>query len=161
MAAVFVGGQQRVGAVPDVLGGLLVQDIGDAEHALELQVRPVVHRVADAVLEGGGEGEPLVMPAGVAADVLLVHAVGEHHAPLVVVAAEHELADVGELVVLRDLCRRNVAVIVVDRHLFRVLVIQLLGHIIFQQEIPVHKCFHNQPSNFSRLIHSPSAGFGM
>ena len=102
--------------------------------------------VADAVLEGGGERLPLLQPGAVAAAVLVVHAVGEHHAPLVVVAAEHELADVGELVVLRNLCRRDVAVIVEDRHVLRILMIQLLRHVIFEQEIRVHKLFHgNRP----------------
>ena len=141
-AAVFLRRQQRVRAVPNVLGGLFAQDILDAEHAAQLQMRPVEHRVADAVFEARGKGQPLVMPACVAADELLVHAVGEHHAPLVVVAAEHQLADVFELMVFIDHARGDVAMIVINRHVFRVLVIQLFGHIIFKQKILIHKRFH-------------------
>jgi len=102
----------------------------------------VEHRVADAVFEARGKGQPLVMPARVAADELLVHAVGEHHAPLVVVAAEHQLADVFELMVFIDHARGDVAMIVINRHVFRVLVIQLFGHVIFKQKILIHKRFH-------------------
>ena len=105
-------------------------------------MRPVEHRVADAVFEARGKGQPLVMPARVAADELLVHAVGEHHAPLVVVAAEHQLADVFELMVFIDHARGDVAMIVINRHVFRVLVIQLFGHVIFKQKILIHKRFH-------------------
>ena len=141
-AAVFLRRQQRVRAVPDILGGLFAQDILDAEHAAQLQMRPVEHRVADAVFEARGKGQPLVMPARVAADELLVHAVGEHHAPLVVVAAEHQLADVFELMVFIDHARGDVAMIVINRHVFRVLVIQLFGYVIFKQKILIHKRFH-------------------
>ena len=141
-AAVFLRRQQRVRAIPDILGGLFAQDILDAEHAAQLQMRPVEHRVADAVFEARGKGQPLVMPARVAADELLVHAVGEHHAPLVVVAAEHQLADVFELMVFIDHARGDVAMIVINRHVFRVLVIQLFGHVIFKQKILIHKRFH-------------------
>lgn len=48
-AAEFFGRQHGIRAVPDILGGILVQNIGDAEHTAKLQVRPVIHGVADAV----------------------------------------------------------------------------------------------------------------
>ena len=141
-AAVFLRRQQCVRTVPDILGGLFAQDILDAEHAAQLQMRPVEHRVADAVFQTRGKGQPFVVPARVAADELLIHAVGEHHAPLVVVAAEHQLADVLELIVLVDHARGDVAMIVINRHVFRILVIQLFGHVIFKQKILIHKRFH-------------------
>ena len=141
-AAVFLRRQQRVCAVPDILGGLFAQDFLDAEHAAQLQMRPVEHRVADAVFQARGKGQPLVVPARVAADELLIHAVGEHDAPLVVVAAEHQFADVLELIVFVDHARGDVAMIVINRHVFRILVIQLFGHVIFKQKILIHKRFH-------------------
>ena len=94
-------------------------------------------------------------------NILLVHAAGAHGTPFVMIRRQPKLRQVFVLLPLRDLARRQVVVIVVNRLVFRVLVKQRPRRFIFQQEILVHKCFHSQPSNFSRLIHSPSAGFGM
>ena len=77
------------------------------------------------------------------------------------IAGDVLLRQVFVLLSLRDLARRQMVVIVVNRLVFRILMKQRPRCLIFQQEIPAHKCFHSQPSNFSRLIHSPSAGFGM
>ena len=82
------------------------------------------------------------MPARVAADELLIHAVGEHDAPLIVVAAQHQFADVGELIVLVNHARGEVAVVIVDGHALGVVMIQLFGDIVGEQEILVHKLFH-------------------
>lgn len=94
-------------------------------------------------------------------NILLVHAAGTHGAPFVVICRQPELRQIFVLLPLGNLARRQMVVIVVNRLVFRVLVKQRPRCLIFQQEIPVHKCFHSQPSNFSRLIHSPSAGLGI
>lgn len=94
-------------------------------------------------------------------NILLVHAAGTHGAPFVVICRQPELRQIFVLLPLGNLARRQMVVIVVNRLVFCVLVKQRPRRLIFQQEIFVHKCFHSQPSNFSRLIHSPSAGFGM
>ena len=42
-------GEQAVGALPDAFRGVRVEQIGDVEVARELQVRPVIERVAQGV----------------------------------------------------------------------------------------------------------------
>lgn len=62
---------------------------------------------------------------------------------------------------LRDLARRQMVMIVVDWLVLCVLVKQRPRRLIFQQKILIQKCVHASPPNFSRLIHRPSAGFGI
>ena len=130
LAAEFGRGELGVALLEDLTGGLGGEELVDAEHAAELQVRPVVERVAHRVGHGLGpllEGLPgAVLAAG---QVVLGHAVGAHRTPLVVVAVvavhQPELGDVAELDVLGDLLGHQVAVVVDDGHLLRMLVIEL------------------------------------
>ena len=59
--AQFVRGQQRVGLLPDARGAALVQQFVDAEVALQLQVRPVVERIAQRVRHGARPGQELLV----------------------------------------------------------------------------------------------------
>ena len=94
-------------------------------------------------------------------NILLVHAAGTHGAPFVVICRQPELRQIFVLLPLGNLARRQMVVIVVNRLVLCVLAKERFGHFIFQQKVFVHKCSHRQPSNFSRLIQSPRAGFGM
>ena len=102
LGAVFIRSQQRVRAFPDGRGARLVQYVLNAEHAAQLQVRPVIERIADGGGQHAGVGEELVVIARVPTDVFFVDAKGAHLPPLVVVAAEHQVANVAELDVFRD-----------------------------------------------------------
>ena len=91
----------------------------------------------------------------VAGDVLFGHAVGAHHAPLVVVAevaavrvaaAQPDLSNVLKAAVLVDLAGRNVAVIVADGHILCIIVIQMLSRSRLEHEFLIHKCFHGSNS---------------
>ena len=86
-----------------------------------------------------GPGLELLEVIGVAGDKALLHAGRPHDPPLVVVAAEPDLGDVLELPVLRDVLGRQVAVVVEDRHLAGVLVVQPLRGLAAQQEILSHE----------------------
>ena len=144
-----------VAQVPDFLSGVAVQDALIAEEVVQLQVGPVVHRVAD------GHGQSLcelleALAIGlVPGDVLFRHTVGAHHAPLVVVAevaavrvaaAQPDLSDVVEAAVLVDLAGRDVAVIVADGHILCIVVIQMLSRGRLEHEFLIHKCFHGSNS---------------
>ena len=104
-----------VRAVEDVVGRLSRERILDAEEHRKLHVRPDVQRVADGGLDAVRIGAELLARGRVAGDQALRHAAGAHQAPFVVVAAEPDLRDVREDLVLEDLLRRKVAVVVDDR----------------------------------------------
>ena len=96
----------------------------------------------------------LLASRGVASDKTLVDAVGAHQAPLVVVAAQPNLGDVLETLVLPDLLGRNVAVVVDDGHALGKVVEQLLAGLGAQQEILiVHKVFHQTAPLLARRAH--------
>ena len=136
--------QLRVALLPDLRRRRGRQALRHPEVARELEVGPVEERVLEQALHRGGERVELLLPGRVARHVLLVHAVRAHLAPLVVVAAQPHLGDVLPTLVARDLRRRQVAVVVDDRHLLRIAVVELLGRLRGQQEIVVderHVCF--------------------
>ena len=146
-----------VAQVPDFLGGVAVQHALIAEVFLQLQMAPGVHRVANGHGQGFGKFLEALTVGLVAGDVLLGHAVGTHHTPLVVVAeivvrtigqnlmaAQPDLGDVLKAAVLVDLLRGNVAVVVHDGQLGRIIMIQVLGGRGLQQKVLVHKSFHVQ-----------------
>ena len=143
-----------VGKVPDLLGSLAVEDALVAKVALKLQVAPLKDGVANAATQGLGPLLELLASRGVASDKTLVDAVGTHQAPLVVVAAQPNLGDVLETLVLPNLLRRNVAVIVDDGHALGKVVEQLLAGLGAQQEILiVHKVFHQTAPLLARRAH--------
>ena len=142
--------------LPDRVRGRLGEDVRDPEEALELEVGPVIERIAD---EGGHDlrvGEELVVVGGVARDEFLRYAAGAHRAPFIVVAAEPEFGDVRDLPVLGDLLRGDVAVVIDDRELFRVAVIEHLRGLVRQKEIPSHKVLHG----FTSVPSPPDGDFG-
>ena len=149
--------QLVVAEVPDLLGGLAVQHALIAEVLLQLEVAPGIHRVADGHFQALGKLLKALTIRLVTGDVLLGHAVGAHHAPLVVVAeivvaavgqhlmaAQPDLRDVLKAAVLINFLRGNVAVVVHDGQLGRIVVVQMLRGRGLQQKVLVHKCFHVQ-----------------
>ena len=149
--------QLVVAQVPHFLSGIAVQHAVVAKEHMQLEVGPVVHRVAD------GHGQSLcklleALAVGlITGDVLLGHTVGTHHAPLVVVAkvaavrvaaAQPYLSDVLKAAVLVDLTRRDVAVVVADRHIRSVVVVQMLSSGRLEHEFLIHKCFHGSITPF-------------
>ena len=149
-AGEVVLGELGVGEVPDLLGRLAVEHALIAEEAPELEVAPLVDGVADAALEGLRPLLELLARRGVAGDEALVDAVGAHEAPLVVVAAEPDLGDRGEALVLVDLLRGDVAVVVDDRHALRVVMEEPLARGRGEQEVLiVHEVLHRTLSSDS------------
>ena len=147
--------QLFVAQVPDLFGRVAVEHAVIAEVFLQLQVAPGIHRVANGHFQRLGKLLEALAVGLVAGDVLLRHAVGTHDAPLIVVAeiivgpvgqhlmaAQPNLGDVLKAAVLIDLLRRNVAVIVDDGQVRRVVMVQMTRGGGIQKEILVHKCFH-------------------
>ena len=144
----------RIAQVPHFLRGLSVQDAVVSEISLELQMAPVVQRVPDPPLQCLRPFLEFLPVRGVPCDILLLHAVRAHEAPFIVVSAQPYLSDVVKFPVLRDLLRVDVAVVIKDRSFFRIVVEQLFCSVRAEQEIFVHKLFHDDRSPFLM-----SAGF--
>ena len=105
---------------------------------------PVVQRVAHGI--GNGLGPFLeLFPVGsvLACTVAFVYAVGTHGAPLVVVASEPDFGQRTELVVVGHHLGDEVAVVVDNRHLGRMFVVERLCSFGLQQEVFIHKFLHN------------------
>ena len=131
-----VFGQPRVGLAIDALGRLGAQQaVADAQRPLQFQMGPVIERVAERL---GNRLRPfleLLPIRRVAGAVAFVDAGRPHGTPLIVIAVEPGLRDVLEIAVLGDLLRRQVAMVVDDRQIAGVLVIELDRLIGLQQEI--------------------------
>lgn len=144
LAAEFRSGQLGVAFIKDFAGGLGLEYLVNAEGAAELKVGPVIERVAHRVLDGVRPFLEFLPGRGFAAgDVIFRDTVRPHRAPFVMVArlAVHqpELRDVAELDVFCYLLRREMAMIIDDRHLGRVPVIQL-----FSRTVGEHKIFADE-----------------
>ena len=143
--------QLVVAQVPHFLSGVAVQHAVVAEENVQLQIGPVVHGVANGHGQSLGKLLEALAVGLVAGDVLLGHAVGTHHAPLIMIAevaavrvaaAQPHLRDVLKAAVLVDLAGRDVAVIVADGHSSCIVVIQMLCGSRLEHEVLIHKCFH-------------------
>ena len=136
-------GELPVGKLPDLFCGIAVEHALIAEEALELEVAPLEDRVADAAGQGLCPLLELLTGRSIAGDIALIHAVGTHEAPLVVVAAEPDLRDGREGLVLPDFLRGDVAVIVENRHVLCIVMEELLARGGGEQEVlVVHKVLH-------------------
>ena len=131
------------GQVPDLLGGVLIQDALIAEEAAELQMAPVVDGVADGLAQHLGKLQELIMVGGLlAGDVFLRHAGGAHEAPLVMIAAQPDLGNVVITDVFPDFLRVQMAVVVDDGAGFGRFVIEHAGGFRVQEEVLIQKGFH-------------------
>ncbi len=157
----IVGFQLFFCFLPDSRRSLRRQRCGYLKIPLQFQMRPMVQRAADQLRHDLCPLLEFFVLRRVAGDIPFVHAAGAHGAPFVMVCCQPQLRQIFVPLPLRNFLRRQMVVIVVNRLMLCVLVKQRPSHVIFQQKILVHKCFHSQSSNFSRLIHSPSAGFGI
>ncbi len=116
-------GQARIARFPDGVGRLRAEQVGDPEVTRQLEVGPVIERIAQQVRHRGGPLVEFLTGRGVARAVALGHAVAAHGAPLVVVAAQPDLAHVGIPLVRRNLGRGEVAVVVDNRQIARVVMV--------------------------------------
>ena len=143
--------QLVVAEVPSLLRVFRRKRLVVAEELPQLEVAPVDHWVSDGHLQRLHELEIALIGGLVAGDVLLRHPVGAHDAPLVMVAevaavgvapAEPDLGQIVEAPVFIDLPRRDVAVVVHEGHVFRIVVEEAPSGLGFKQEISVQKCLH-------------------
>jgi hypothetical protein len=107
--------QRLVRAVPHAVGALLIQQFVDAEVTLQLEMRPVIERIAQRLRHRLRPRKKLVARRSVAGAELLGHTARAHRAPLVMISLEPDFEEIREPAILSDILRRQVAVIVDDR----------------------------------------------
>ena len=123
------------------------------EIARELEMHPVVHRVADGFRHHLGELLEAIAPRRPPArDEAFLDAVRAHEAPFVMIVREPRLREVAIAPVLRNLARMDVRMEVKNRHLLRMLVKEPPRRLGLQQKIFIHEPFHDEkpPLPFSR-----------
>ena len=115
---------------------------GDAEIALQFQMRPVVHGAADQAGQHRGELLKLLVLGSVARHIVLGHAADAHDAPLIVIGLQPQLGQVLVAAALIDLPGVEVVMIVHDGTVRRVVVVEGAGGGGMQEKITIHKCSH-------------------
>ena len=136
--------QTIVAGVENLTGRFGVQTLVNAKSRLQLQVCPVVQRIAEAVRHRSRPRLELLPVTRLAAsDETLGDAVGAHSTPFVMIAAEPQFCDAAEMMVVSHLSRIQMAVIVDDGLWCRMPVIEFLRRGGLQEEILVHKRFHS------------------
>jgi len=84
--------------------------------------------------------QELLVRRSVACGIALIHAVGSHGAPFIVIALKPDLKQVGELAVGRNVRGRNMAVVIENRLGFGPIVEEMARGLGGQQKIVVDEC---------------------
>ena len=129
--------QGGLGFLPDGRCGGFVQQFIDTEVALQLEVGPVVERIAQGVGDRAREGEKFFVGLGVAGDQALVGTVGAHRPPFVVISLQPDFEKIFKATIVGNVLRRQVIVVVEDRLWLGVFVVQPERGVGLQQEIVV------------------------
>ncbi len=132
----------RAGVVDLRRGGGGQELSRDPEVALQLQVRPVIQRVADGGRGNSSPRDELVLVRGIPGNEVLRETARSHRPPLVVVPAEPCLGEAAELPVLRYLQGRKVAVEIDDRQMRSVVMVEPACCLRGEQEVLVHETCH-------------------
>ena len=108
-------GQCSIRCFPNRRSRSLVQQLRNSEVALQLEMRPVVQRIAQRVRNGSRPGQKLLVGRSVPGNVFFRHAVRAHRPPFIVVSLKPDLVKIGESPVLSNVSRGKMAVIIENR----------------------------------------------
>ena len=134
--------QLRIAFFPDGRGRFGAKAVINAEIAGKLQLRPIEKRTAQQVVHCLRIFQELVIVGSIAGAIPLRHPVGTHLPPLVVVTAQPELRHVVPTAVFRNLLRGEMAMVVDNRHLLRIFVVQAAGRLRHKQVVFMDKRLH-------------------
>ena len=132
-------GESPVALIVDFLRGRFVELLGNAEIVLKLEIRPVIEGIADEFRKRRRPRLERLIRIGKSRprNGILLKTAGSHLAPFVMIASEPYLGNRLVPAVFGDVFRVDVAMIVDDRHLRGILVIQLFGRCRLQKKILV------------------------
>ena len=135
-AGEVVLGEHFAGLIPDSLGGFGAKEpIADPEGAIEFEMGPMIEGVAERSGDGFGPFFELIPIGGVSCTVPFGDPGRPHGTPFVVVTVEPDLCQILEAVIGRDLFGWEVAVVVHDRHVAGILVIESDSGFGLEQEV--------------------------
>lgn len=118
---------------------MLVEQFIDPEVALQFQMGPVKHRIAQRVRNRARKGHELRIVVRIARAVFLFDAIGAHEPPFVMVAFQPQLSKIFKSPITRNISGREVAVVIVDRLVGCEAVIEMAGGFVREQKIVVDK----------------------
>ena len=131
-----VSGEHCVAMLPNPPRRLgIEQAVADPQRPFEFQVGPVIERIAECLGHHLGPLFEFLPVRSVTCAIAFRDAGRAHRPPLVMIAAEPNLREVGEAVVLGDLPRRQMAMVVDDGQIAGKAVVQLDGAIALQKEV--------------------------
>jgi hypothetical protein len=134
-----------IAPLPDLTGGGGGEQVIDPKVALQLQRRPVVHGVAQAIRHRRGKCLKALPITGRAGAERFADTIAPHGPPLVVITVEPDLREIVPCLVLGYLLRRQVIVVVDDGLVLRVAVIQLNGSRGIKEEVVMDKGHESWP----------------
>ena len=135
-AGVVVLGERLTGLIPDSLSGFGAEEtVVDPEGAIEFEMGPMIEGVAERSGDGFSPFLELIPIGGVSCAVPFGDSGRSHGTPFVMVTVEPDLRQILEAVIGRDLLGWEVAVVIDDRHIAGVLVIESDGGFGLKQEI--------------------------
>lgn len=108
-------GEAGVGAIPDFLCRVFIEQIVDAEVTFQLQMRPVIKGIAERMRHGFRPSHEFFKRRGGAGAEAFGRAVGPHRAPFVVVALQPNLEKIMEPAILRHVAGGEMTVIITNR----------------------------------------------
>jgi hypothetical protein len=109
--------------------------IGNAEYPRELEVRPVIERVPDAIRNRARPCVELLSVGSIAGHEALVDSVRAHRAPLVVVACKPRVREIAESRIFVNERRIEMTMEVEYRHFGSMIVEKPLRRLVSKQEI--------------------------
>ena len=108
-------------------------------------MRPVVNRITERRRDRFGKREKLFPIAGITGAEFLRDTIGTHGAPFVMVTGEPDFVEIPESFVTGNLLRRQMTVIIVNRFLRGVVVVQLPRNVTVKEKIFGDEGFHHSP----------------
>src|SRR5689334_10720993 len=99
--------EQRIGTIPNAFRAALIQQFLNSEVTLQLEVGPVIERVAERLRHSLRPRKKFLPGLGVPGTVTFGDSVGPHRTPFVVIAIQPDLEEVAELAVFGDVFWRK------------------------------------------------------
>ena len=140
---VFRSCQLGITFIEDFAGSRRIQDFFNSKASFQFQMSPVIQRIAECIRDCFGPFfEFFPIGSVLTRTITFVYPVATHCTPFVMVTAQPDFCNRLELIVVGHHFRNQVTMIVDNRHLGCMIVIQFLRSFRFKQEVFIHKFFH-------------------
>ena len=136
--------KQSIGALPDSGGRGFIQKIRNAEISLQLEMGPMIERVAQRVGNGSCPSQKFFIGRSVPGDVVLRDAIGPQGAPFVMVSLQPDFPEIPKPTVSGNVLRRKMTVVVENRLRNGELMIKMARGIVREKKIFGEKASHGQ-----------------